>query len=92
MHILPPGFTRIRHYGFLSSAPKRKSLSIIRTFLNVAPQCAPTSRPWQEIALERIGMAPEYAKGAGETCKLYRDCPTGSNRNKGPRPINISKN
>ncbi len=35
-HILPPGFTRIRHYGFLSSASKTKALSLIRKALNVA--------------------------------------------------------
>ena len=28
-HILPPGFTRIRDYGFLSSASKTKSLGVI---------------------------------------------------------------
>jgi hypothetical protein len=72
MHILPPGFTRIRHYGFLSSAPKRKSLSIIRTFLNVVPQCAPTSRPWQEIALERMGMAPGICKGCGGNMQVIQ--------------------
>ncbi len=32
-HILPPGFTRIRHYGFLSSASKTKSLKVIRKAL-----------------------------------------------------------
>jgi len=36
-HILPPGFTRIRHYGFLSSAAKRKSLGAIRKALGAKP-------------------------------------------------------
>ena len=34
-HILPFDFTRIRHYGFLSSASKKKSLALIRKALNI---------------------------------------------------------
>ena len=30
MHILPPGFTKIRHYGFLSSRGKQKKLKICK--------------------------------------------------------------
>jgi len=35
-HIVPPGFRRIRHLGFLSSRNKTKSLEAIRKSLNVA--------------------------------------------------------
>ena len=34
-HILLFDFTRIRHYGFLSSASKKKSLALIRKVLKV---------------------------------------------------------
>ena len=34
LHILPKGFMRIRHYGYLSNAVKTKSLSIIRKALS----------------------------------------------------------
>ena len=30
LHVLPPGFTKIRHYGFLSSAVKRKKLALCK--------------------------------------------------------------
>lgn len=65
MHILPPGFTRIRHYGVLSSASKRKSLALIRSFLNAAPHCVTTKKPWQEIAFERMGIKPGVCKYCG---------------------------
>ena len=58
MHILPFGFTRIRHYGFLSSASKRKSLAIIRADLHSSPPCETSQRPWQEIAFEKMGIKP----------------------------------
>ena len=30
LHILPPGFTKIRHYGFLASAVKKKKLALCK--------------------------------------------------------------
>ena len=33
MHILPKGFTRIRHYGFLSSSKKKQHLPLLKTQL-----------------------------------------------------------
>ena len=57
-HILPPGFTRIRYYGFLSSASKTKSLAIIRKSLNAVAPPVPTTKPGQEIAFERMGIKP----------------------------------
>lgn len=65
-HILPPGFTRIRHYGFLSSAAKSKSLAIIRKALHVRPTSAVgTGKKWQEIVLERMGIKPGTCKSCG---------------------------
>ena len=58
LHILPHGYTRIRHYGFLSSASKRKSLGIIRAYLKVKSQVKASSKPMREIALERMGITP----------------------------------
>jgi len=65
-HILPPGFTRIRHYGFLSSASKRKSLAIIRHDLRVTtPSKATTTLTWQEIAFKKMGIQPGICKCCG---------------------------
>lgn len=61
MHILPPGFTRIRHYGILSSASKGKSLAAIRRVLG-AKATSTESKPWQEIAFERMGIKPGVCK------------------------------
>ncbi len=40
MHVLPTGFTKIRHYGFLSSRGKQKSLKIckIETRTSLVPK------------------------------------------------------
>lgn len=66
MHILPHGFTRIRHYGILSSASKSKSLAIIRSSLNViSSPVSTTAKPWQEIAFERMGIKPGVCKCCG---------------------------
>lgn len=66
MHILPHGFTRIRHYGFLTSASKTKSLAIIRASLNVdARPASTTTKPWQEIVFERMGIKPGVCKCCG---------------------------
>ncbi|NPD47671.1 transposase, partial [Lentimicrobium sp. S6] len=64
-HILPPGFTRIRHYGFLSSASKRKSLAIIRSHLGVSTSSESTILTWQEIAFKKMGIQPGICKCCG---------------------------
>jgi len=56
-HILPSGFTRIRHYGFLSPRNKTRALDIIRKCLNViAPVIAKLS--WVDIVRLRWGYNP----------------------------------
>jgi hypothetical protein len=37
LHVLPPGFMRIRHYGFLSNRTRAAKLEIIRALLNQPP-------------------------------------------------------
>lgn len=64
-HILPPCFTRIRHYGFLSSASKTKSLAVIRADLKVSHKRRTTQKPWQEIAIERMGIKPGVCRCCG---------------------------
>lgn len=63
--ILPHGFTRIRHYGFLSSASKTKSLAIIRACLKQSPPKDNSDKPWQEIAFEKMGIKPGVCKSCG---------------------------
>ncbi len=35
LHVLPSGFHRIRHYGLLANAGRRKNLARVRTLLDV---------------------------------------------------------
>ena len=65
MHILPHGFTRIRHYGFLSSASKTKSLAIIRADFKINPPITNKTKIWQEIVFERMGIKPGICKCCG---------------------------
>jgi hypothetical protein len=49
LHVLPKGFTRIRHYGFLGNAVRRANLPLIRLLLGqIAPE------PEEETLAERI--------------------------------------
>ena len=38
MHVLPSGFTKIRHYGFLSSLSKQRKLKICKVQTNTQPK------------------------------------------------------
>jgi hypothetical protein len=64
MHILPHGFTRIRHYGFLSSASKKKSLALIRAALKVAKPPV-IENNWKDIVFKRMGITPGVCKRCG---------------------------
>jgi hypothetical protein len=88
MHILPPGFTRIRHYGFLSSASKKKSLAIIRTSLNAAPPYITTKKLWQEIAFERMGIQPGVCKCCGGKMVIIKTIPNRFSPGKRAPPVN----
>ena len=40
LHVLPDGFQRIRHYGFLANGHRRQKLEVIRKLLNATPPVA----------------------------------------------------
>jgi len=74
LHILPTGFTRIRHYGFLSSASKSKSLALIRAYFcvdNPVKQIA----IWQQIAVSRMGISPHCCRTCGAIMVVTRILP-----------------
>ena len=85
-HILPPGFTRIRHYGFLSSASKTKSLAMIRAALNQQSAPGSTEKPWQEIALEKLGIKPGVCKSCGGAMIIVEILPDHFHRNQRAPP------
>lgn len=56
-HILPAGFVRIRHYGFLASRNKPTELNIAKKQLN-QPQWQKVKYNWQAIAQDKLGVNP----------------------------------
>jgi hypothetical protein len=65
-HILPPGFTRIRHYGFLSSASKNKSLAIIRKALDVEPPPQLSKEEKTAKVIQNMGIQHGICKCGGK--------------------------
>jgi transposase len=43
LHVLPDGFQRIRHYGFLANSQRRAKLALIRRLLDAAPAAIDTA-------------------------------------------------
>ncbi|MGC8590817.1 IS91 family transposase [Acidithiobacillus sp.] len=41
MHVLPSGFHRIRHYGLLANAGRKKNLVLVRKLLHATPDTSP---------------------------------------------------
>jgi hypothetical protein len=74
-HILPPGFTRIRHYGFLSSASKKKSLAIIRAYLNVKAPSQIEKQLCTDLALKRMGFKTGICKHCGGNMVIIETIP-----------------
>lgn len=52
LHVLPPGFHRIRHYGLLAGSSRKTSITRARELLNAAPQ------PVDNAADEPIEIRP----------------------------------
>ena len=62
-HILPRGFRRIRHYGFLSNASKAKSLAAARKSLGLQAQIRSDRAARKALARERLlGEYPERCR------------------------------
>jgi predicted Zn-ribbon and HTH transcriptional regulator len=62
-HILPKGFMRIRHFGFLANPVRKKSIALCRQLLAVEDQhddCAvkddPGCETWQQLLLRLTGV------------------------------------
>ena len=69
LHVLPSGFVRIRHYGFLSNRVRHEKVLACRTLLSStsAPECPPTSLPVEPVVsdteLVRTAVCPQCGKG-----------------------------
>ncbi|HMS29737.1 MAG TPA: transposase [Saprospiraceae bacterium] len=69
MHILPPQFTKIRHYGILSSRNKAK-LSFIQFRLGVNVAIIEKSN-WKQIYIEKYHLDPDSCPCC-KTGKMFR--------------------
>ena len=56
LHILPPGFVRLRHYGFLASRNKTQALKQARESLKAKAPEAATKQAWQELLFQKTGI------------------------------------
>jgi hypothetical protein len=65
LHVLPRGFVRIRHYGWLANAQRRQKLALCRKLLGVEPP-----EPEQEASDQNLGDA-----GKGLTAASFIMCP-----------------
>ena len=77
-HVLPDGFTRIRHYGFLANCNKKKALAQIRKLLGAKPPSTkpkPTLRQWLEDVL---GIDPTRCPCCGGKLFEYQLTPIPS--------------
>jgi len=57
-HILPKGFVKIRHFGFLSSRTKAKDLSVIRASLNTEAPPPKVKMTTKEFIVMTTGKNP----------------------------------
>ena len=62
LHVLPKGFMRIRHFGFLANACRRRRLGQIRTAIEAKE--AETNDPTRTEEAHRSGPVPSAAADA----------------------------
>ena len=58
MHVLPSRFVRIRHYGFMANAARRKQLDLCRKLLEMPPPES-AQRHWKERYETLTGRRPD---------------------------------
>lgn len=71
LHILPPGFTRIRHYGFMASAAKTKALAALRKYFHL-PEPEKPGCTWQQIVKTRMNIQVGCCKSCGGMVETVR--------------------
>jgi Putative transposase/Transposase zinc-binding domain len=59
LHVLPDGFHRIRHYGFLAKGDRGETLARVRDLLQVEPPSQPDDAARDEDAREPFALCPD---------------------------------
>ncbi len=76
LHVLPKGFRKIRHYGFLSTRVKQQCLSIIRKNLNMKEKGIKPRLTVKDVLRITQGIDPDLCPQCGEgTMVCIRDLP-----------------
>jgi hypothetical protein len=58
LHVVPKGMVRIRHYGLLANAKRRKNLATCRELLHAASPPEVAKESWQDLLLRLTGRDP----------------------------------
>jgi hypothetical protein len=59
LHVLPEGFMRIRHFGFLANRSKKHDLTVCRQLLGLSPELPkPAPKTSRELMSELTGIDP----------------------------------
>jgi hypothetical protein len=56
LHVLPNGFMRIRHFGFLANRSRKLKLDRCRALLDVQPPVPPARKSARQLMLEVTGL------------------------------------
>jgi hypothetical protein len=90
-HILPPGFVKARHYGYLAGSNREKLRAIQKEFnLPLVPQKRERKR-WNDFYRERYGVSPCLCRECGQAdmITIQTFCPSPTTR---PPPSFIAPN
>jgi hypothetical protein len=74
LHVLPNGFHRIRHYGMLANAGRKKNLAHVRNLLRVPAETVPAMN-FNAIAAQPTFVCPHCGAGMIVTLTLPRHYP-----------------
>ena len=73
LHILPPGFTRIRHFGLLSCGHRTRYLNHVRMLLGLPPVEHSEYEPYDELLQRLTGEDIHRCPHCGGHLQHYRD-------------------
>jgi hypothetical protein len=66
LHVLPDGFRRIRHFGYLANAHRTTKLTAIRALLDVAePEARPEPADYRERYVQLTGQSLDICRRCG---------------------------
>jgi hypothetical protein len=84
LHVVPTGFVRIRHYGFLSNRSRKEKLKDCRKALGVKPieqenSNEKQSRHWYDVVIQLTGIDPTICPVCNKGhMKMHKEIPATS--------------